>query len=187
MVSLFVLCVAYKLLQRNKLIKCFAFLGINNDENSTASGSSESSTGSVQTEDCFSQEADDNSTVDSESSNTNSLAAELENELEPSAADMLESSPESNDSKTDELDMSFTETDNANTCLDDVTHKTDRVNMTTADGPPDNDPVQTIDTADVDVDDRRQFVSSDRSCSDLWHDTRMSESMLVSHVAMDIN
>jgi len=163
---------------------CF-FIGINNDENSTASGSSESSTGSVRTEDCLSQEADDNSALDSESSNTNSVAVELENEA--STADVLESSSESNDSKTDELDMSFTETDNANTCLDDVTHKTDRVNMTTADGPPDNAAVDTIDTDDVDVDDHRHFVSSDRSCSDLRHDTRMSESMLVSHVAMDIN
>lgn len=137
---------------------------------------------SVRAENCSSQEADDNSTADSDSSNTNSLAAELENDIESSTADLSESSSESSDNKADELDMSFTETDNANTCLDDVTHNTVRVSNAI-----DAIDIKLAATADNDADDHRHFVSSDVSCSDLKHDAHVSESILVSHVAMDIN
>jgi len=171
---------------------------VDSEETSTASRSLELSTVSVSVEDCCSREVDDISRADSDGSNTNSLTAELESDIESPTADLSESSSESSDNKADELDMSFTETDNANTCLDDVTCEKDdvtgetvQVSTTVADGPPTN-AVNAIDiklaaTADVDTDDHRHFIGSDRSCSDLKHDSHMSESMLVSQVAMDIN
>ena len=158
-------------------------VGISGEESSTTLGSSELSTVSPTADECLSREA-----YDRDSSNTNSLAAESENDLESSTAD-LESS-ESNDSRAEELDMSFTENDNANTCLDDVTDETVRVGMTTADRGPPASAINTVDiklaaTADVDTNDHRCFVGSDRSCGEL--DTHRPESMLVSRVAMDIN
>jgi len=166
-------------------------VGINCEVRSAASRSSELSAVSAEVDDCPSQNTGDTSTLDSDTCNTDSLAAELENDSESSTADLLESSSESNDNEADELDMSFTETDNANTCIDDVMHDTVRVTAAAADGPPANT-VNTIDvklaaTADVDDDDHRHFISSDRPCSDLKHDAHMSDSILLSHVAMDIN
>lgn len=166
-------------------------VGLNSEGRSTASGSSELSAVSAKVDGCSSQDVDDISPADSDTCNADSLAAESENDSESSTADVLESLSESNDSDADELDMSFTESDNANTCLDDVTHDTARVTTTTADGPSTN-AINTIDiklaaTADVDADDHRHFISSDRPCSDLKHDAHMSESLLASRVAMDIN
>jgi len=136
-------------------------------------------------------DADDKLAADSDTCNSDSLAAESENGSELSTADLLESSSESNDNEADELDMSFTETDNANTCLDDVTDETVRVSTTTADGALTND-INAVDiklaaTASADVNDHRHFIGSDRTCSDLKHDAHMSDSILVSHVVMDIN
>ena len=153
------------------------------------SGSSELSAVSAEVDDCSSRDVDDISAPDGDTCNTDSLPVELENDSQSSTADLLESSSESNDNEVDELDMSFTETDNANTCVDDVTHvDTVRVAMAAADGPPANTiDVKLAATANDDVDDHRHFISSDHPCSDLKHDAHMSDSILLSHVAMDIN
>jgi len=162
------------------------FVGINCDENLMTVRSSESSADGVMKKDSL-QEVDDTLATDSGSSNTDSLTAELENDLTSSTVDLSsESSSESNDSKTGELDMSFTVTDNANTCLDDVTNETDQV---TADGPSAN----AIDTVSIELansvsdEDHRHLVVSDLSCGNLTHDPPLPQSVLVSHVAMDIN
>lgn len=140
-----------------------------------------------------SQDVDDILAADSDSCNTtDSFTTESpgnESAGESSTVDVSESLSESNDNEAAELDMSFTETDNANTCLDDVTAP--RVTTTTADGPT-TSAINTIDiklaaaadNIEGDNDDHRHFVGSDRPCSDIKHDT---QSIMVSHVAMDIN
>jgi len=164
-------------------------------KSSASSSSSELSTAGENAESSYtSQDVDVILAADSDSCNTTDLfTAESpgdESANESLAVDGLESLSENSvDNEATELDMSFTETDNANTCLDDVTSL--RVTTTTTTNGPPTSAVNNIDiklsaTADdVDVDDdHRHFHGSDRPCSDLKHD---AQSILMSHVAMDIN
>jgi len=138
-----------------------------------------------------SQEVDDNSAVNSDC-NTSSLASDSENDSELMAADLLESSSESNDNEATELEMSLTETDSADTCSDDVPCDTLQTSTVMAGGPHAS-AVTSVDiklaaTVDIDNEDHhRHFVDSDRPFGDLKHDAHVSESILVSQLAMDIN
>ena len=156
------------------------YVDVDGEEQCTVSGSSLSSTAEA-----CSQEVDDTSEADSDNSSTNSLTAELENDLESSTVNLLESSNEGSDGETKELDMSLTETDSVDTCVDNVTGESVPVSSTADDAVNATD-INSVATS-VTADDNRFFIGSDRSCSDLKHDAHMSESMLISHVAMDIN
>jgi len=152
----------------------------------------ESSVNSASEEDCSSHDLCNSSAVDSDNSNTSSTAAESENDSERSTADLLESSSVGSGNEADELDVSFAETDSSDTCSGDVTCEPARVSTTTADGPPavvtNSTDIKLAAAADIDNDDHRHFIGSDRPYGDLkQRDTYLSESMLVSHVAMDIN
>ena len=162
------------------------------DEIAEKSESSESSVDIERAEDCSSLDICNSSAVDSDNSNTSLAAAESENGSERSTADLLESSSDSSGNEVDELDMSFTETDNANTCLGDVTREPVHVSTTTADGPPVNvtnsTDIKLAAAADIDDDDHRHFIDSDRQYGDLkQHNAHISETVLVSHIPMDIN
>jgi len=155
------------------------------------SDSSESSVGVSTEEDCSSADVYNGSAVGNDNSDASSAAAESENYLERSTADL--SSSDSSSNEVDELDMSFAESDSAKTCLRDVTcEPVDVVSTTTLDGPPANaidlTNMKLAVAADIDDDDHRHFLGSDQPYSDLkQHDAHISEPMLVSRVAMDIN
>jgi len=134
--------------------------------------------------------------MDNDNSNTSSAAVESENYPRRSTADLLESSSDSSDNEAEELDVSFTERNSTKTCLG-VTCEPIHVSTTTADRPLSNATNLTnmklaatrdIDNDDDDDDDHRHFIGSDRPFGDFkQHDAHISESVLVSHVAMDIN
>jgi len=151
---------------------------------------SESSVDSASMEDCSSEDVCNSSAVDDDSNNTSLAAPESESDSERSAADLLESSSDSSGNEADELDVSFAERDNANICVDDVTCDRVHVSTTTADGPSasaiNSADTKLAATADIDNDDHRHFIGSDGPYGDLkQHDAVMSESLLVSRVAVD--
>lgn len=151
---------------------------------------SESSVITVGVEDSSSEDVCNNLAVDSDDSNSSLTAVESENDLV--VIDSLESSSDGSCNEADELDMSFTETDDTDHCLGDVTCEPVNVSTTTADGPlasvTNSTDTKLAATASIDDDDHRHFIDSDAPYSDLkQRETHISESMLMSHVAMDIN
>jgi len=153
---------------------------VGSEMKSTSFESSQLSSASEEVDNSSSREV-----VDSDNSNTSSLAAESENGSELSTEELLESLSDSNDNEADELDMTFVETDSANSCSEDAAYETAPVSTTTADGPSDIavNSVETKMTADSD---HLLLCGSDHPCGDRKHDARVSESILVSHVTMDI-